>query len=1072
MNTKVSIKNNRGFGIAVIIALLHWVISFFTDTIIFNYVKWDTSSMTGVVKMMITYGCKLAFLLLLIGLYCGLYAIIKSYKRNRKVRKWVQFSAFYLLLMLLLLLLTWPGIWRMDEFGILKSARELYPLFWQNYLTSAFYIMGMMLVPIPAGVIILQIILIAAIVGFLLTMADTWSNHSKWTYLMYIPFLMLPVLDSNLYPMRMSVYAFLELLWVAVLYDMAISKQTITKKRILLTALLGAVITVWRTEAIYYVIAAPIIVIVLLYKKLGRKQIKQFILSFLLFTLILGIPQQVGNKMTSGDQYEITSLILPITPLVEQAHVNGDTTELSAIDKVLNTELLLQGYEAGDTGIQIFWSHSDLVRTGYTGSDYKQFKKAYNRLISKYPSVFLKERVETFANSNNLLSNTTEIFTADWSPNYPYFRENYKANIPVSNEMRSAVIKFIECRNQDDYESLNSFYPVFYNFLLPLAFLFVLFLVLLAKRKWGYALLLGGVGAKVPLIFLTAPSRLFMYYYSIYVIGYAVFFFGILKFLTKTNLGKRLTGNNIHKTIDFLKKNGLKEVSVKVRERLQRDRQESGYNEWLKMHLPSEEELEQQRKTVFAIKPLISILVPAYQTKEIFLRQLIESIQKQTYSHFELCIADGSRDDSVEKIVTSYQDERIRYERLLENKGISENTNEAMKMATGEYITLVDHDDIITENALYEIVKAIVENPDADMLYSDEDKVSWNLDRYFTPHFKTDFNLDLLRSNNYICHLFVVKKEIALQVEGFNSEFNGAQDYDFILRCSENAKCIVHVPKILYHWRSHIDSTAENPASKLYAYEAGRKALEAHLTRKGLKASVLDTVNYGYYYIKYTFTKNMNTNTKHFFDTIVQVWDCKQPIRETADYLFIQDNTIAEISNNFLEEMLGICQREEVGVVGGMITDSHRKIVFGGGFYKNDRELMGYPFRGMSEGFKGYMNRLMQVQDCSFVSSKFCLIKKSAFLEVNGFTNGLTGDFAMLDLCFKLSERGYLTVYTPYAKAVLKKGVKSELIVDKDNQKDMIRNKWNKQIEKTDGYYNANLSVRDNQYFTWTEGME
>ncbi len=188
------------------------------------------------------------------------------------------------------------------------------------------------------------------------------------------------------------------------------------------------------------------------------------------------------------------------------------------------------------------------------------------------------------------------------------------------------------------------------------------------------------------------------------------------------------------------------------------------------------------------------------------------------------------------------KDSRFKYVILGENKGISGNTNAAMDMATGDYIVLADHDDKLTPNALYECAKLLQEHPGCDCFYSDEDKLDMDGGALFDPHFKPDFNIDLLCSVNYICHLFVVSHDLAAQVGGFRQEYDGAQDYDFIFRCTEKAKEIRHIPKVLYHWRCHKDSTASNPESKLYAFDAGARAIMDHYKRVGIEAERVEKV--------------------------------------------------------------------------------------------------------------------------------------------------------------------------------------------------------------------------------------
>ena len=233
--------------------------------------------------------------------------------------------------------------------------------------------------------------------------------------------------------------------------------------------------------------------------------------------------------------------------------------------------------------------------------------------------------------------------------------------------------------------------------------------------------------------------------------------------------------------------------------------------------------LRKQRHHHFEYSPLISVAVPAYRTPEKFLAQMIDSLLAQTYGNWELCIANGSPEDSaMKKVLEEYtkKDSRIRVSELTENKGIAGNTNAALEMAQGEFVGLLDHDDLLAPNALYEIVRALDEDRNLDAVYTDEDKVTTELDEHFQPHLKPDFNLDLLRSNNYICHFFVVRRSIVQKVGGFRQEFDGAQDHDFIFRCIETAEKVGHIPEILYHWRTHKASTADNPASKMYAFDA------------------------------------------------------------------------------------------------------------------------------------------------------------------------------------------------------------------------------------------------------------
>ena len=252
------------------------------------------------------------------------------------------------------------------------------------------------------------------------------------------------------------------------------------------------------------------------------------------------------------------------------------------------------------------------------------------------------------------------------------------------------------------------------------------------------------------------------------------------------------------------------------------------YEKWLPKHVPTPGQLENQRRTQFPYSPLISVVVPLYKTPERYLKQMIGSLQNQTYENWELCLSDGSGGESpIKTLLESYQREDHRIKVCFHDKPmqISENTNAAIGLAEGELIAFVDHDDVLTPDALFECVKALNEQQEISVLYSDEDKMTMDGNKFFQPHFKPDFNIDLLCTVNYICHLFVVRREIIEQVGMLRKEYDGAQDYDFIFRCVEYAgrKHIYHIPRVLYHWRCHEDSTAENPESKKYAFEAGKK---------------------------------------------------------------------------------------------------------------------------------------------------------------------------------------------------------------------------------------------------------
>ena len=316
-----------------------------------------------------------------------------------------------------------------------------------------------------------------------------------------------------------------------------------------------------------------------------------------------------------------------------------------------------------------------------------------------------------------------------------------------------------------------------------------------------------------------------------------------------------INSTNIKKGISYIRENGLDGIASRVRYKMQGPG--LAYNGWYKdNHEPSEEELEKQRMTSFAYRPLISILVPIYETPERYLRDMIESVINQTYGNWQLVLVDGSNRGTevphTETIVREYmaEDRKIVYAPLEKNLGIAMNTNMAFNYSTGDYITLLDHDDMLTKDALFSVVSALQEER-YDVLYSDEDKISEDGTRVSDPAFKPDFSIDLLRAHNYITHLFVVTRKLLLEVGGFDSEYDGAQDYDLALKCSEKTKSIKHIPRVLYHWRINDKSVALNPHKKEYAKEAGKRALQAHIERCGCFATVTHTDMWGMYKVSY-----------------------------------------------------------------------------------------------------------------------------------------------------------------------------------------------------------------------------
>lgn len=591
-------------------------------------------------------------------------------------------------------------------------------------------------------------------------------------------------------------------------------------------------------------------------------------------------------------------------------------------------------------------------------------------------------------------------------------------------------------------------------------------------------------------------------------------------------MAKRLTPYNLKKGFLYLKHYGPKEFWVRLTERM--EEQTVDYAKWREGDFLTDKERQDQKKRKWKQPVKISVLVPAYRTPESYLRQMIESVQAQTYENWELCIADGSgKGESLEKIVSQYaaKDSRIRYQLLDKNEGISGNTNAAIRMASGEYLAFFDHDDLLAEDALYEAARAIEEQK-AELIYTDEDKVRADLSEYFQPHFKPDYNPDLLCANNYICHLVVVKKELADRVGGLRKEFDGAQDHDFLLRITERTDRIVHIPKVLYHWRIHKASTADNPASKLYAYQAGQKAISEHLKRLGLEAEVSQTKDFGFYRVSYpvqgtplvsivipnkdekdtlkaclesikekttypsyeiVIVEN-NSQTSEIFEYYkeidgkdgIRVVTWKEPFNYSkinnfgfqyakGDYVICLNNDITVITPSWIEEMLGYCQRPGTGIVGVRLyfpddTIQHAGIIVGMG------GCAGSLFVGMNRKRTGYMHKAALVQDLSAVTAACMMVKREAFEVAGGFEESLAVAFNDVDFCLKVRRAGYLVVYNPYAELYHYESKTRGLEDSPEKQRrfqseiEYMRCHWLDILKRGDPYYNRNFSLKDCNY--------
>lgn len=590
---------------------------------------------------------------------------------------------------------------------------------------------------------------------------------------------------------------------------------------------------------------------------------------------------------------------------------------------------------------------------------------------------------------------------------------------------------------------------------------------------------------------------------------------------------ENMLGNSyLGKGARFLQHHGWKQFCARTMQVLaQKSTPQGDYEKYRQAVTPSREELDRQRREQFAYAPLISVVVPLYKTPEKYLEKLVESVQKQTYANWELCLSDGSGQPSLlDKYLRKLekQESRVRVVRNDTPLKISENTNAALNAAAGEYIAFADHDDLLSEDALYECVKVLQEKPDTELIYSDEDKVSMNGKHYFQPHFKSDYNPDLLCSMNYFCHLVVVKKDLLERVGKLNGEYNGAQDYDFVLRCCEQTREIYHIPKVLYHWRAHENSTSENPESKRYAFEAGKRAVQAHLDRLQIPARVEMGEYPGLYRVYYQWkeqplvsilipnkdhTEDLdkcirsieeqssyrnyeyiiienNSELPETFEYYKKLEKENEKVRVVhwekefnfaainnfgaefaqGEYLLLLNNDTEMIGKDCLWELLGPCMREDVGITGARLyyedgTIQHAGVVIGFG------GIAGHTFIGFDGKSNGYFSRIICAQNYSAVTAACMMTKKSVYQQVGGLTEELVVAFNDIDYCMKVKKFGKLIVYNPYAELYhyesKSRGLEDSPQKQERYYKEMkyFVTKWQAFMDQGDPYYNPNLTL-------------
>lgn len=425
--------------------------------------------------------------------------------------------------------------------------------------------------------------------------------------------------------------------------------------------------------------------------------------------------------------------------------------------------------------------------------------------------------------------------------------------------------------------------------------------------------------------------------------------------------GKVLSAANLKKAYRYYKKNGMQAMLYAGAERICQSREK------YEKRILTEKELEAQRNRKWEHPESFSILVPAYETDPVHFHEMIDSVLAQTYTDFELIVADAGETDKLAEEMQYYKDERIRYIRLAQNNGISENTNEALKLAKGSYTGLLDHDDTLEADALYRMMEAIDEARRSGgklpwLLYSDEDKGNGDMTRFYEPHRKPDFNLDLLLGNNYICHFLVMKTGLMKKLR-FRKAYDGAQDHDLVLRAAgellSETERIVHVPAVLYHWRCHDGSTAENPQSKMYAYEAGRKAVFDFCKSRGWQVKIMHTKHLGFFRIEY------------------------------------KDGILS--------------QRSDAAAVGGRILSRGRIV---GGAYEKSGKIM---YQGLPEHFGGYMHRAVMQQDVWAVDVRKMEVREELKPVLDKLRQeGISEEQISLRFGQEAAKRGFLIVWDPF----------------------------------------------------------
>lgn len=555
------------------------------------------------------------------------------------------------------------------------------------------------------------------------------------------------------------------------------------------------------------------------------------------------------------------------------------------------------------------------------------------------------------------------------------------------------------------------------------------------------------------------------------------------------------------------------------------------YRFWITKNEPTRTEFPtmQAESKAWSYRPLVSLITPVFNPTRYALTQCLQSVVDQIYENWELCIVDGGSDQPyVREIIERFarNEARIKFVALDTNRGIAGNSNEALRCASGDYVGLLDHDDTLAPFALYEVVKLLNQSGAADFIYSDEDKVPAAGTKRYDPEFKSGWAPDTLLSYNYLCHFAVVRKRFLDEVGGFREGYDGAQDYDLMLRVVEKTRAIQRIPKVLYHWRAAAASTAAGVKVKPYAVSAAKRAIAEHLTRRGLDAEVLDGDALGSYRVKYRLRPGQSVSvivptkdkvhlleqcvssvlaktsyerfkllivdngseepeTLAYFDQIkhhakIRVVRYDRPFNFSAinnyavraddsEYLVFLNNDTEVISADWVGSMLEFAQRDDVGAVGAKL------------YYPNDTiqhagTIVGYwgvadhAHKHYLRSARGYMGRINIVQNLSAVTAACMMVRRKVFDEVGGFDEAFSHSFNDVDLCLRIRERGRLIVYTPYAELYHHESVsrgydeKPEGRARLAKEVELMKSRWKHVLEAGDPYYSPNLTLEKTDF--------